>query len=43
MAQMKNEMKPFLQKAREERALLLKAVYETRDKIINEAKELGEE
>ncbi len=39
MAQLKNDNESLLIKAREERALLLKEAKETKDKIINEAKE----
>ena len=39
MAQLKNDNEALLIKAREERALLLKEAKETKDKIVNEAKE----
>ena len=39
MAQLKNDNEALLIKAREERALLLKEAKETKDKIVNDAKE----
>jgi F-type H+-transporting ATPase subunit b len=38
MAQMKNDNEAILNKAREERAIMLKEAKDTKDKIINEAK-----
>jgi F-type H+-transporting ATPase subunit b len=39
MAQLKSENEALLAKAREERAIMLKEARDTKDKIINEAKE----
>jgi F-type H+-transporting ATPase subunit b len=39
MAQLKNDNEALLAKAREERALLLKEAKETKDKIVNDAKD----
>ncbi len=43
MAQLKNDNEALLTKAREERALMLKEAKDTKDKIINQAKEQAKE
>ena len=43
MAQLKNDNEAFLVKAREERAVMMKEAKDTKDKIINEAKDQAKE